>query len=243
MSGSLEFGRNDAICFGSCDGKGNQSRRNIYFFKGAAHGVLASNGADAQFSLGFESAKQCRHRLSPALAVPAGVFEVFLECQINIRKVRAGRNQFADRFHNGKIRAVIGALFGQIRVVTERHQGAVVRVFLFNGYFLYHCLNRRQLIFSAERHQHGPGTDCRVKAFGKSALGADIQISGKRKIEVFESTDRLFFFDCGALGVNADVLGGTVGIEKSAAEINNLFTVPMHNQAWIFRNGCNRGCG
>ena len=94
------------------------------------------------------------------------MLEVFLESQVNILKFRARRNQLRHAFDDGEIRAVVRALLRYERVITPRHERAVVRVFFLRRYFLHHRLNRRLLVLAAERHQHAARADSRVEHFG-----------------------------------------------------------------------------
>ena len=44
---------------------------------------------------------------------------------------------------------------------------------------MYHCLNRCELVFTAERHQDCTCTDGGVKTLGQTTLGTDVQIAGQ----------------------------------------------------------------
>ena len=69
---------------------------------------------------------------------------------------------------------MIRALLGYKRIVSERHERAVVGVLLLDGYFLHHRLNGGQLILAAERHEYRARAYRRIETLGKSALRADV---------------------------------------------------------------------
>ena len=121
MPGGLELRRDDLTAHARRDGEAHQRGRHVEVFKGAAHGVLAADCGYAEVLLCFERTEQCAHWLAPAFAVMAGLLKVFLERQVYMFKVCAGGDQLTDGFHNGKISAVVGALFGNKGVVSPAH--------------------------------------------------------------------------------------------------------------------------
>ena len=112
---------------------------------------------------------------------------------------------------------------------------------VFHRNFMNHSLNRRLLVLSAKRHKNRSGTNGRVKAFRKSAFGADIEISGKRPVRRFKIIVSLFIIIHGSGNVNIGMLGRTVGIQKLAADVYDRFSVPVHDKTWLFRDRCNHG--
>ena len=178
MRQTLELGRDGTGGLAHGHSEADQGRRNVELtglvLKRAAHRVLAAYRADAELHLRLECTEKCRQRLPPALAVSAGALKIFLECEINILELCARGDELADRFDNRKICAVIRALLGYKRIVSERHERAVVGVLLLDGYLLHHRLNGRQLILAAERHEHRARAYRRIETLGKSALRADV---------------------------------------------------------------------
>ena len=138
--------------------------------KGAAHGVLAADGADAEVLLRLEGAEKGGKGLAPATAVLAEFFKVLLEGEVNVLEGGAACDELRDGLNDGEVGAVVGALLGDEGVVAPGHKGAVVGVLLFDGDFLDHRLNRGELIFAAEGHKDSSCADGGVKALGKTAL-------------------------------------------------------------------------
>ncbi len=103
-----------------------------------------------------------------------------------------------------------------------------------HGDQLDHCLYRRQLVFAAEGHQHAACPDGRVKALAQAPFRAAVEVLGhflhplgKAAADLLRPWLRCRCFD-------ADVLFGPVGVQKSAAEIDNLLSVPFHHEALVF---------
>ncbi len=104
-------------------------------------------------------------------------------------------------------------LFGDERIVTPGHDRAGLGFAVQNGQLCRHTLRGGKLIFAAERHQNRVCADGGVKALGKPALGADIQVVCQR----FEFLRVGFadngLFDCRESGnLNAGVLFSAVGV-------------------------------
>ena len=234
MTCRLELGRDDVLHLVGGNGKGNQCRGNIEILKAAGHAVLAADGADAEVHLRLERTKQCRKRLSPALAVRAGLLKILLEGQIHILKGRAGRDQLGNGFHDRQIRAVIGAFLGDEGVVAPRHQGDGVGVLLLNTDLLHHRLDRGELMLTAEGHQHRTRADGGVKALRQSALRADIQISGERVHILGERPADRFVIVLRSGRGDIDMLLRAVRVEEFAGNIDDLVAVPCHGEARFF---------
>ena len=109
VAGLLHFRGNDVAGLLRGDREGNESRRDVQLLKGAGHGVLAADGADAEVHLGIEGAEQGGEGLAPALRIAAGLFEILLQGKVNILKLRAARDQLRDRFHDSRVGAVVRA--------------------------------------------------------------------------------------------------------------------------------------
>ena len=133
MTGFLEFGCDDFIGVAGGNCEGNECRRNIEVFEGAGHGVLTADCRVAEGLLRTECTEQRRQRLTPTLGITAGLFKVFLEGQVNIGLVRTCCNQLGNGFDDCEIGCMVGALHGDIGIVTPCHVGASLGVLLFNG--------------------------------------------------------------------------------------------------------------
>ena len=192
VSGLLEFVRHNVMGFPGGDGEGDQRRRNMQLLKGAAHGVLATDRADAEPHLRFKGAQQRGKGLAPAAAVSAEAFKVLLEAEIHIPEGCAGGDKLADRLNDGEIGPVIRALFGDEGVIPPGHERTVVGVLLLHGNLLDHGLDRGELILSAEGHQHRSGTDGGVETLTEPAFGAAVEIRrGLAKERTEGAGDRL----------------------------------------------------
>ena len=159
MAGGLEFVGDNVAGFGGGDGEGDERGRHVEIFEGAGHGVLAADSGDAQLHLCPEGAQKRGHGLAPALRLPAQALKVFLKAEIDVLKLCAGGDQLADALHHGQIRAVVGALFGEVGVEAPGHDGAVVGVALLDRDLLHHGLNGGELVLAAEGHEHGARAD------------------------------------------------------------------------------------
>ena len=157
---------------------------------------------------------------------------------------------------------MIRALFGDERVIAPGHQAAGLCIAMLSGNLIDHTLRRRSLILAAERHQHGTCADGRVKAFGKSASGADVQIPCQRahpSCEIIGCVSRdmrclrlcrrrsaactagcaRFMQSPGpirARRLHCDMLFRAVRVQKGAGDVHNLLPVPVHHKARLFRN-------
>ena len=230
VPGGLEVVGDNAAGFFRGDGEGHQGGRHVHILEGAAHGVLAADGADAQGHLGLEGPQQGSQRLAPARRLPAEPLKILLEGEVNILEFGAGGDQLADGFHHRQIGPVIGAFFSNKGVVAPGHQGAVVGVLLFHGDLLDHGLDGGLLMDAAEGHQHGAGPDGGVKALGQAPLGADVQVPGQGLIALGETGGNGLGVVLGLLHVGLHMLLRAIGIEKFPADVHNGLAVPAHFQ-------------
>ena len=161
------------------------------------------------------------------------MLEILLERQVNVGKFRARRDQFRHALDDREIRAVVRALLGDERVITPRHERAVVGMLFLGRDLLHHRLRGRLLVFAAERHYNRPRADRRVESLRKSALRADVEVARKRRIPSREALRDLFFISVGARGDDVDVLFRAVGIKELAADVDDLLSVPRHREARI----------
>jgi len=170
VAGPFELRRNDVSGLSHCDRERNKCRRNVEILEGAAHGVLASYGADSESHLGFERSEQSRERLAPSCSVLLRRAEVLLEREVHFPEGRSCRNQFRDRFDDREVSAVVRRRLGYIRVVAPCHERAVVCLTLLERDLVHHRLDRRDLVDSSERHQHRARPDGGVEALRQSLL-------------------------------------------------------------------------
>ena len=159
VPGLLQLRRNDIPGFRHRDRKGNQRRRHIQIFKGAAHGILSTDGTDSQRHLRLERAQERRKGLTPAGRFPAGLLKILLESQINIAELCAGSDQLADGFNHGEIGTVVRAPLHDKGIIAPGHQRTVIRMLFLHADLLNHGLDRGQLILSAEGHQDSARTN------------------------------------------------------------------------------------
>ena len=106
---------------------------------------------------------------------------------------------------------------------------------------VYHCLDRCQLVASAERHQYCAGSDSRVESLGQAPLGACVEVSCDISVELCKAL--LLFAVCvfvvqiSCLPVSRcssfhfDVLVCSVGVQELSAYIYYCFAVPVHNES------------
>ena len=73
MPRRLEFGGDDLPHLPRRHREGDERGRNVDVFEGAAHGVLAADGSDAEIELRLERAEERRERLAPALGIVPGL--------------------------------------------------------------------------------------------------------------------------------------------------------------------------
>ena len=170
IAGFLKFGGDHLVGFAGGYGERNEGRRNVDILKGAAHGVLAADGADAEVLLRLEGAEKGGKGLAPAAAVSAEFFKVLLEGEIDVLEGGAACDELRDGLNDREVGAVVGALLGDEGVIAPGHKGAVVGVLLFDGDFLDHRLNGGELVLAAEGHKNSSCADGGVKALGKTAL-------------------------------------------------------------------------
>ena len=122
---------------------------------------------------------------------------------------------------------MVWTLFRDERVVAPCHHADCSSVALFNRDFVYHRLRRRSLIFAAERHEHGSRADCRVEPFGKSTLGAAVQILRDFFNPRLEGGFLCLFLIILRLRCyNIDMFFCPIGIQKCSGEVNDGLAVP-----------------
>ena len=192
--------------------EGHQCGRNVNLLEATAHRVLTANCRHTKTHLRTVCTEQRRKRNAPTLGILAGFCEVFLEGQIYVFKGSACSNQLGNRFHNGKICAVIRCFFCDKGIIAPCHRRAILGDALKGGNAVDHGLNRRKLLLAAKRHQHRARADGAVEAFGKAALGANVEIGKERIVALCKAFGRRFCV-CFRLGrFNGDMLFRTVGV-------------------------------
>ena len=214
-------------------GEGNQGGRNVQILKGSAHGVLTANGSHAQIQLCVQRSQKSRQGLAPTLGILHGLLEIFLEGQIYILKGGAGGDQLGDGFHNGQIGAGVGITGGDHRVVTPGHKGCGVGIARLAGDLVGHSLNGRALILTAEGHQQGARTDGGVEGFGKTPLGAHVQIGGQRLVCLRKGGYSGRVLCLRLCHTSHGVLLRTVGVEEFTGNIHDHLAPPQHGQTGI----------
>ena len=112
---------------------------------------------------------------------------------------------------------------------------------LFNRDLVNHRLNGCQLLLTAKRHQNGTCTDGRVKAFGKTALRANVKVSNERFVARLKVGYRFFFVRGSISRSNGNVLLCTIRVQKFTGKVDNRLTVPVHTKTGFFSNLCHNG--
>ena len=99
------------------------------------------------------------------------------------------------------------------------------------GNKLDHRLGGGELPCAAEGHQHRAGADRRVKAFGKAALRAAVEVRRKGFIVIGETAGDIFRLQGRRRRCDRDVLLRAVRIQEIAADVHNRLSVPVHDEA------------
>ena len=215
-------------------GEGHQGGGHVQLLEGAAHRILAADGADAQVHLGFEGSQQGRQGLAPAAGILPGLFKILLEGEVHVLEGGAGGDELAHRFHHGPIGPVIGALLREDGVVAPGHEGAILRVLLLQGDLLDHGLNGGLLVPAAEGHEHGARPDGGIEPLRKPPLGANVQVPGHALHVLPEAAGQGLRLEGRRRGHDMDVLGGAVGIQERPAHVHDGLPVPVHDQPGRF---------
>ena len=107
---------------------------------------------------------------------------------------------------------------------------------------VHHCLNGGELMHAAEGHEHRTRTDGRVKALGKSATRADVQISRKSLHAARKISGNCLGVITGLGKLDRGALGCTVGVEEFTGEVDDDLTVPGHGQSLFCLDASNARC-
>ena len=233
VAGFFHIVRDDLTELTGGDRKGYKRRGHVELFKRAAHGVLTADRGDAQIELCGEGTEESRERLAPALRIAAGLLEIFLEGEVYVLTGCAGGNQLRYRFHDGKVRALVGIRGHHVGIVAPAHKRAGVGVAVLHGDLMYHRLNGRALILSAERHKNRARADRGVEGFREAALRADVQITCHRLHTLGEIGNGGGVERGRCRGLDRYVLFRTVGIEEFAGDIDDLVAAPEHREACL----------
>ena len=231
MARALELRRGGTGDVAHCGGKGNERGGHVEVLEGAAHGVLAADGANAQVDLGVEGAEHAGHGLAPTRGLVAQLFEVLLERKVGLLVLEAGGNELGKALDHGEVGALVLVGLRQVGVEAPghaAHRGGLAE----DGQLGSHGERGGELRLAAEGHEHGRRTDGGVEALGKALVGGDVEVGEDRAHALGKRGARPFLgvgaalFDAGSL-----MLGGTVGGEELAAHVDDGGTVPHHAHA------------
>ena len=228
--------------FSGRDGEGNERRRDVQLAEGAAHGIFAADGTEAERALHRVSAEKGRDGF-PVTFRRREFLEIFLEREVGAPPIRTERGEAGDGEQNGIGRAVEGAPRGELGIVAVRHEARGVRRAVAQRNLGDHAVCGRLLQAAAVGHEDGRGANRPVEALGETFLGRVFQFlhfgkpsvahrgnGGRGRFDVFWRGD-----------VSAFRPRGAVRIEEGAADIDNRIALPMHDEASFVRDARDDG--
>ncbi len=169
----LEFGRDDPRGTHRRDAEGDERRGHVNLLEGAAHGVLATDGRQAEGQLHVQGTQQGRQRLAPGMGIVRHPLEIFLVGESHRGPVATGSHHLGTSLHHGISSAVIRAPAGQVRVVAEGHHAGRVGL-AGHGQLLHRDLRLRILPAAAIGHQHRGAADGGVKHLDQALLRSHV---------------------------------------------------------------------
>ena len=228
----LQFLAHCFRCFAGSNGKGYQRRRYVDIIEGAAHGILAADGAKTQGFLHMEGSQKSCCRLAPACFI-CQFFEIFLQCEVSLSPVSPHGHQTGDGKKDRIDSPVERTPGGQIRVKPVGHEAGAVGFSLSHRELGCHAVGRRLLVLSAERHEHRAGADSGIEPFRQSLLGAVVQIPHGGNPGILYGRNGFGMeipFVIGFCNMGSFDLLGAVGIQKGSGNIDNRHPSPLHHQ-------------
>ena len=241
-AGLLELGGGHGVHGAHGSGKANQRGRNVQVVEAAGHGVLAADGANAQVDLGHQGAQQGAGGHAPALGDVAQLAEVLLEGQVHGFAGKAGGGQLGNGFHHSQVGAGELVLFGKVGIEAPGHTGAGGG-FAVDGHLGHHGQAGGELLGSAEGHEHGGSADSGVKALGQALVGGHVQVGDQGVHALCQGCARPFGRKgLGGLDVHPGALGGAVGVQERAGDVDDVVAVPVHDQARLLGDGGDDRC-
>ena len=227
MTGCLILRAHDVLRILCGDGEGNERRRNIEFLEGTGHGVLTTDRGDAEVELCVKCTEQCLEWLSPALRFTTRLTEVLLEGEVGILEAGTGGDQLRCGLNDREVGTLVAVLLRDERVVSIGHDRGIIGMTLFDRDLRCHRLYRCALILTAERHQHGTGTDGGVETLAEATLADHVEILGQCLIVLGEAALHLTDNAFARRGLHGNVLLGTVTVQEVSRKINDILSVPV----------------
>ena len=218
-----------------CERKGDERGRYVDVLEGAAHAVLAADGAQPQPDLCVQRAEERRERHTPALGVGAEPHKEFLEGEADAVKIAPRRNELGDGTDDRIDRARERRGTHQLGRITVGGNGRHVR--LAADQLCRHRDDGRELVLSAERHVHAARADSRVEHLREPLFGADVERRERRKQPAAE-IDVLFIEEVRRIVRDLRVrhLFYAVRIEKIAGQIDDRAALEEHLHAPVVRD-------
>ena len=143
-------------------------------FKRTAHAVLAADCAESKPHLRINRTEKRGRGYTPYLCFLRHSLEEFLQGQANVAIFCARRRDLRYRSNDGINRTDKRARFHQVRRITVRRNGAIVRFTAAN--FRCHRNRGRALGLTAPRHIYRSCADGRVEGFRQALLCANVQV-------------------------------------------------------------------
>ena len=240
------------ICLHHIDGKGCQCRRYMDVLERPRHGILSSDGGDAEPVLCHESAQKRCKGLSPLCLILAKPLEVFLKGQPYIVRPCPQSRHLRHGFHHCVDSAVERAPTAEIRIQAEGHGGCRIRFPILHGELCHHALRGRQLIPASEGHQDSIPANRGIEPLRQSLLAAHIEILEILQPCLFEIAPacpdlcRHLTQIAARLIRHRDarryMLAHTIRIEKRSVHLHDRLSAPLHHQPRLFRHDRDLRC-
>ncbi len=147
----------------------------MQILKCSAHAVLSANGRKAHAKLGGERTKQGGNRLAPALWVVRHPLKIFLKSQAGRQRVCTYGRKPGKAFNYSPGRTMEWRKAEFTRQEAKAHGCCVICFAFCHRNFCHHGFLRSELVFPAERHQYGTGSNAGIKPFAKPPLPTDFQ--------------------------------------------------------------------
>ena len=233
----LKFRRDDVAGVFRGDGEGYEGGRHIHVLEGAAHGILAAEGGEAELPQHPHAAQHGGARLAPAGRLVPHLLEILLEGEAYLLIIATHGHDFGHRFQDGEHGGVERRTHGDEGVVAEGHDRCGVGVSVQHRQFLHRGLRFRQLAFAAEGHQHGSGSDGGVEHLDQTLLRSHIGIGEAVHHLVLKGVAHHGLALQHIVGDGVDdgfgPLAHAVGVDEVAAEVDDGLAAPGHSQAVV----------
>ena len=141
---------------------------------------------------------------------------------------------------------MVGAPCGEVGVETVAHYRNGGGVAVEHGDFRHHALGGRHLCLSAERHHHGACAYGAVEHLDKTFLRAYVEVGEGVEpcladVAAVGIAVEIALFLVGHRHADVGLLMGSVGVDESARQVDNLFAAPGEYHTRVFGNGGHDG--